>query len=419
MKAYFRRGQARRGLGHLIEAQRDFTEALRLEPENKATKEELQKVAVFIEAEKRKKAGQRQVNASFGAALQPEAAPKRRQVPITIVEPPVPSTAADEQAKSTAQSLSKPAAQNTGPPPPAAAFEGIRESSSRQLQPSSPSPTTPEPKSKSTSSQTQIRTSATPATPSTSNSSSPSVLPKKPISPPATPVNATKAPASTSSSFLEAKQARGAKASQVGGGIFRASGQSTIFPTRSGTESSLPLSTTLSPTPTRDVPAENVSVSVKGLEQEEAPVLPNVRADTSVSNGPFNPPAVNGTAPVEAPATLFDLIRAWRSILTSMERWGLLQTIPPSTIPTFCKTSLEPPLLDSMLEVFLVVLSSLPTAEDENKVREYMDNLAKVPRFPTLVLFLSSKEKAVAKEVWRKLGVQGKAPGVWSSLGSL
>jgi hypothetical protein len=54
-----------------------------------------------------------------------------------------------------------------------------------------------------------------------------------------------------------------------------------------------------------------------------------------------------------------------------------------------------------------------------NRVKEYMDALAKVARFPTLVMFLSGKEKAIAKEVWRKLGLRDGAPGAWSVLGSL
>jgi len=64
-------------------------------------------------------------------------------------------------------------------------------------------------------------------------------------------------------------------------------------------------------------------------------------------------------------------------------------------------------------------LSSLPTQEDEVKIRDYMEAMAQVPRFSTLILFLTSKEKAVAKEVWRKLGVSGKGPGAWSLLGDL
>jgi hypothetical protein len=65
------------------------------------------------------------------------------------------------------------------------------------------------------------------------------------------------------------------------------------------------------------------------------------------------------------------------------------------------------------------VLSSQPGSDDMNRVKEYMDALAKVARFPTLVMFLSGKEKAIAKEVWRKLGLRDGAPGAWSVLGSL
>jgi hypothetical protein len=105
--------------------------------------------------------------------------------------------------------------------------------------------------------------------------------------------------------------------------------------------------------------------------------------------------------------------------LISSDNSSYYQTIPPSSIPSFCKTSLEPALLVSILEVFLIVLSSLPAVEEKAQIREYLDGLAKVPRFPTLVLFLSGKEKAMTKEMWRKLGEQTRAPGIWSSLGNL
>lgn len=38
-------------------------------------------------------------------------------------------------------------------------------------------------------------------------------------------------------------------------------------------------------------------------------------------------------------------------------------------------------------------------------MREYMVSFAKVPRFRTVILFMSEKEKELAKEVWEKLGV--------------
>ncbi|KAJ3575668.1 hypothetical protein NP233_g949 [Leucocoprinus birnbaumii] len=444
VKAFFRRGQARSGLGHLVDAQRDFTEALRLEPENKATKEELKKIAELIEAEKRKKLGQRQINSTFDAALQPASTPKRRRVPITIVEPPTatPSTA-EPKAKSAAttpSASSQPGEQsNKTPPPPPTALEGIRESSSRPLKPSTIS-SSPEysnilKSTASTSSQSQIQnsptSSATPATPSTSTSTStpissgPSASSSvpQPNEQPISPISASKWPLAANdvpSSFAEAKQAREAKSQsgRVGGGIFRASGQSTVFPTKSSSSAA-----EVAGSPAAETASAKTAQSPQSAENGDAGVGAGVRVTqareeeekVSTVESPSKIPPTKadgrGTAPVgEAPGTLFDLIRAWRSVLTSLERWKLLQTIPPSRIPAFCKTSLEPPLLDSILEVFLVVLSALPTEEDRGKVKEYMESLEKVPRFGTLVMFLNKREKAVAKEVWRKLGCETVAP---------
>jgi len=41
-----------------------------------------------------------------------------------------------------------------------------------------------------------------------------------------------------------------------------------------------------------------------------------------------------------------------------------------------------------------------------------MENFTKIPRFNTLVLFLSRAEKEVAKQVWTLLGV-GQPEGAW------
>jgi hypothetical protein len=79
----------------------------------------------------------------------------------------------------------------------------------------------------------------------------------------------------------------------------------------------------------------------------------------------------------------------------------LQQTIPPTSIPRLFKTSLEPDLLVDVLQVFREQI------HDGRKpiVREYLENFARVPRFGTVVLFLSRKEKDIAKEVWGRLGV--------------
>ena len=66
-------------------------------------------------------------------------------------------------------------------------------------------------------------------------------------------------------------------------------------------------------------------------------------------------------------------------------------------------------MLASILDVFLAVLN----ANTRDKIKEYMANLARIPRFGTLVLFLSKQEKEVARDIWRGLNVE-RPTGVWS-----
>jgi len=66
--------------------------------------------------------------------------------------------------------------------------------------------------------------------------------------------------------------------------------------------------------------------------------------------------------------------------------------------------------------MFVAVLSSSECdAEVKQRVLAYMDSFAKVPRFGTVVLFLSKAEKDVAKRVWDLLGID-KLAGVWGSV---
>lgn len=73
-------------------------------------------------------------------------------------------------------------------------------------------------------------------------------------------------------------------------------------------------------------------------------------------------------------------------------------------------------MLVSILHTFVAVLSSSEGgSEIKQRVLAYMNSFANVPRFGTVVLFLSASEKEVAKKVWDLLGV-GKPVGVWSSV---
>lgn len=77
------------------------------------------------------------------------------------------------------------------------------------------------------------------------------------------------------------------------------------------------------------------------------------------------------------------------------------------------KISLEPSLLVSLLETFLATLQqSNDDAHTASEIRDYVDALAKVPRFKTVLLFLSKNEKVILREVWEHLGLHHADP-VW------
>ena len=85
-------------------------------------------------------------------------------------------------------------------------------------------------------------------------------------------------------------------------------------------------------------------------------------------------------------------------------------------------------MLVSILDVFLKVLQYISAnPNDDNpekaKVHEYLTVLASVPRFNTLILFLSKPEKELSKEVWAQLGINdaagvedSKVRGVWRGI---
>ena len=112
------------------------------------------------------------------------------------------------------------------------------------------------------------------------------------------------APKPTPASFREAKQVREAKsAGRVGGGIFRMSGNDTVFKTR-------------------DVP---VSAAVD-------PPKDPTRAPASTHTAP-----ATTRAPSAAPRTLFEFTRAWDSVPSSDTgtRWALLNVLRAPLSPVF------------------------------------------------------------------------------------
>ncbi|KAF8968965.1 hypothetical protein BDZ97DRAFT_1965981 [Flammula alnicola] len=342
VKALFRRGQARIGMGKLLEAQRDMTDVLLVEPANTSAQDELKKITTLIQNEKAKSKGP---ISPVQSSLDPAATTKRRRVPIKIIEP-----------TSGPSSISKPKQQEAGP------STGAAKAQASQF----PKPQTLAPK-----------------TPSTSK---PDTL------------EAKEPPVSRPESFKDAKHAReSAKPSRIGGGIFRSSGQNTIFPTR-GEAPAL-----ASPPSTADQPSPPLS------PVQAKPVSVTAELPAKVTT------PVNGTT-LKAPSTLFDFNKAWHSSASLEEKWELINTIPPTQLPDLCKTSLEPALLVSILDAFLTMMTSTNGDDGIKKtVLEYMENFTRISRFSTLVLFLSRPEKAIAKQVWALLGVE-KPVGAWRAV---
>ncbi|KAJ8454003.1 hypothetical protein ONZ45_g19475 [Pleurotus djamor] len=316
LKALFRRGQARAAMGNHKDAQADFEAILKLDAANSAAKLELQKIREILEKTKASKTTRVQTYVSN--VVSEKDGRKLRRIPIKIVDdsPPPPPPSASTSVLASGDDLLKPvstrplAATQTRPP----------QVSDRDLKP--------------------VDTAKTPS----------------PLPPP------------KPSTFQEAKQARTAsKPSRVGGGIFRANGNHTIF-----SRSFEPMASSAS-----------------------APAV-----------------AVPKTTPF---VSLFDFSKAWFALSDQADRWNLLaQQAPPSCLPQLFQTSLEPPLLVSIFQTFEVAL----TADDASMpplIRSYLDAFAQVPRIGTILLFLTKDEKALVLGVCD--AVQAAEPGsFWSAV---
>lgn len=73
------------------------------------------------------------------------------------------------------------------------------------------------------------------------------------------------------------------------------------------------------------------------------------------------------------------------------------QKIPPSVLPNFFKTSLEAPLLLSIVEVFSLAVSSTGEPAIKKRVQEYLNNFPRIPRFNTVTMFMNKEEKGLCK----------------------
>ncbi|KAI9568341.1 hypothetical protein HD554DRAFT_2172422 [Boletus coccyginus] len=291
VKALFRRAQARRAIGNLDGARADLDKALASEPTNESVKNEILELEKISQQQKVK---QRSKNIVVDTPK--TTTPKRRRVPIEIVEGDTPPLHETRIAETKETDLLQPI-------------------SSRQL----------------TQEDKPIITQVPPPKPQT---------------------------------FVDAKQAREeSKPVKVSGGIFRHTGNHTIV-TRTPSETA---SSTREPTP-RPTPS-----------------------NTSTPRSP------------KPPITLFQFTKSWESLQSDTDRWNLLCTIPPSSVPALFQVSLEPELLKSILHMFQAVLEQYPTSDTRDSVRDYLLAFAKVQRFGTVMLFMDKQERQLLELLYEKV----------------
>jgi len=166
----------------------------------------------------------------------------------------------------------------------------------------------------------------------------------------------TAAPASKPQTFEDAKQARKEfKPARVSGGIFRPAGNHTIV---SRTQS------------------EGVSLTRESTPQ------PALRTD-----------------PEKPPTTLFQFTKIWESLESDGDKWNLIRTIPPSSIPALFQVSLEPELLKSILHMFEAVLEQDMAPDRREVVRSYLTAFTKVRRFGMVMMFMGRKERQLLEKL--------------------
>ncbi|KAI0293581.1 hypothetical protein BC826DRAFT_1014929 [Russula brevipes] len=107
------------------------------------------------------------------------------------------------------------------------------------------------------------------------------------------------------------------------------------------------------------------------------------------------------------PRTLFEFTRAWDHTPASdtAARWALLNAIAPPSLRALFGSSLEPALLASFVPVLASASAPAATLErheavSRDAVRAFMCTLTRVPRFRTVVQFLSGAERSAARAVW-------------------
>ncbi|KAF8489392.1 hypothetical protein JB92DRAFT_2755903, partial [Gautieria morchelliformis] len=113
----------------------------------------------------------------------------------------------------------------------------------------------------------------------------------------------------------------------------------------------------------------------------------------------FSDATVKSSDYIAPPLTHFALIRAWNALPAPQDRYALLLRISPESLPALFKNSLEPDFLMSMLRTFKAVASPSTSIN----LSRLMCDLPSIPRFNTILLFLSPEEKRLVVAVWHAI----------------
>lgn len=193
--------------------------------------------------------------------------PKRRRVPITIIDnhtTPSPKLPVQTQMKQEPDGLMQ-----------AVSSRPLTEAQNR-------------PEARSTSTEHALSSTPPPPGPSTSN-------------------------ARKATTFKGAKEARETQQVRPGGGIFRSNGQHTLFETR-------PKPSSPSAPPAKPVDPPVVVEGKAPANLPPAPTLPQPVSTQTLESVRIQPPILGTSAPM----TLFNFNRAWESTTVPTERWKLL-----------------------------------------------------------------------------------------------
>ncbi|KXS17317.1 hypothetical protein M427DRAFT_54613 [Gonapodya prolifera JEL478] len=370
VKGLWRRGIARRELGHLTRAKEDLELAAVLEPTNKSVKEELKNVLAAIKAPQ-----------SASASKKVER-PLRRRLKIVEVGEPVPDT-------------------EFAPPQPVA-FADVRKTVIERVSP----PSTP-------SNQPALRPSSantSPSPPQTSRPVSDRVVERTPMlavatpSPPRATARATPVPEQKSSPTPR---------------IMEVPADEPLASKPASRSSSPPRPKTSSP-PRKPLISEVVSVlqgrTAPSLEASTAKEIssPATLPNTGLPSSSTLPRLAESSAPSKddapltprvkippPPTTLLEFERGWRSTKGDVvATYIYLKSIPISAYPSLLKSGLESHHLTRILSSLQdFYLARDPLEETLNTLK----GLRSVPRFAMGVMFLGKDEKTTLDHIFKHL----------------